>query len=76
MYTPKHIAEAMAVLFDDPKRGGMGATPVAPRKPSSGQADIRRNRSRMATCAQHLHRGASLRAPAQQACTHPITQLR
>jgi hypothetical protein len=26
MYTPKHIAEAMAELFDDPKwEGGMGA---------------------------------------------------
>ena len=30
MYTPKHIAEAMAVLFDDPKwEGGMGATTMA-----------------------------------------------
>ena len=30
MYTPKHIAEAMAELFDDPKwEGGMGATTIA-----------------------------------------------
>ena len=30
MYTSKHIAEAMAELFDDPKwEGGMGATTIA-----------------------------------------------
>ena len=30
MYTPKHIAEAMAELFDDPKwEGGMGPTTIA-----------------------------------------------
>jgi hypothetical protein len=30
MYTPKHIAETMAELFDDPKwEGGMGATTIA-----------------------------------------------
>jgi hypothetical protein len=30
MYTPKHIAEAMGKIFDDPKwEGGMGATTIA-----------------------------------------------
>ena len=30
MYTPNHIAEAMAELFDDPKwEGGMGPTTIA-----------------------------------------------